>query len=354
MIKAPDSRPRNPLSRFKGFGLVTAGVTAAIAGAYALDRAADAAIVAQMPPSMAQVMVMDTVNIITGAESAFMYGMMGTFEQESENQVGRDFRFLMNHFGKNMTDREYVKAGVTAQLDADLSEDDLVVLGLEVVSRHEDLLKILDDAAESLPKDRIGDMDPKSVAALYIINEISENEISSHFKKHGHYYRPARMESTLWQDLDVDRDVTMRLVELFNDARVEVLSPEPITISLVGASVAPDIPKPDESFETRVSDWESGLADMVRERIAPHLQTGSSPFLEVGNALNKAPNRIFGDGEGRNLARANIADPFENGARMGLVQDLVDVVLGKNPDDPFTTVEIERKVEVQDDSPAPL
>jgi hypothetical protein len=351
MINPPEAKPRNPLSRFKGFGLLAVGVTAAIAGAYAIDRAADANIVAQMPPSMAQVMVMDSVNIIAGAESGFMYGMMGAFEQSSGSLVGHDFNHLKTHFMKNMTDREYVKAGVTSQLDANLSEDDLVVLGLEVATRHEKMLSLLNDAADALPKDRIGDMDPKSVAALYIINEISDNELSSHVKKHGHYYRPAKMESTLWQDLDVDRDVTMRLVELFDDARVEVLSPEPITINLIGASVDPDIPKRDETFSTRVSEWEMAVAELVKERLDPHMSAGSSPFIQVANAINKAPNRIFGDGEGRNLARANIADPFEDDVRPGLVQDLVDVVVGKHPDDPFTTVEIEPKIEAEAETP---
>jgi hypothetical protein len=332
MINPPEAKPRNPLAKFKGFGLLAVGVTAAIAGVYALDRSADANIVAQMPPSMAQVMVQDSMNIIAGAESGFMYGMMGTFEKKSDDPVGRDFRFLSAHFKKSRSDVDYVKAGVASQLEANLSEDDLVVLGLEVVSRHEKMLSLLNDAAASIPKESIGTMNPHSLAALHIINAMSGHSLGSEGSTSG-------AESEIWQALNVAEPISVRLGELIDHADAQI-------ISIAAVEQSSDAPlkvsmSSDEADPAWFSEWKIGLEDMVGQRLTPHLSTGSSPFIQVANAINMAPNRIFGDSEGRNLARANISDPFEEDVRPGLVQDLVDVVVGKHPDDPFTTVEIE-------------
>lgn len=263
-------------------GAVAIGAAAIYGGAVLAGWHLDARAVSEMRPATAQLMVRDTVSTVIGAESDYMAGMMGAYA-DGAGTVSREFRSLQREFGRAEIPNAYQLAGAAAQAETPLDESGLIELARAVLDRHEGLRDLLQTAraelsGTGLSRERQGD-----VAALLIMDQLASGGA-----------------------LAVAPSIAARIGELTGDA-------------LSDPAVA-------------------GRADAIRALVdaglTAHLARSPSAAAEAVNLVNGAPGmdrleiqsemgqkhsvRLEPAGTYRNVAHAEVADPFAQGVRVRL------------------------------------
>lgn len=242
----------------------------------------DARAVSEMRPAVAQLMVRDTVSTVIGAESDYMAGMMGTYAAGAET-LSPEFRSLQREFGQVRAPSQYHLAGAAAQAETPLDEAGIITLARDVLERHAGLRDLLQTARSELSgtgldRERRGD-----VAALLVMNRLTSAGA-----------------------LKVAPSIAERIRELTGEA-------------LSDPAVA-------------------GRADAIRTLVdaglTRHLARSPSVAAEAVNLVNGAPGmdrleiqsemgqkhsvRLGPAGTYRNVAHAEVADPFAQGAQIRL------------------------------------
>ena len=263
-------------------GAVAIGAAAIYGGAVLAGWHLDARAVSEMRPATAQLMVRDTVSTVIGAESDYMAGMMGAYA-DGAGTVSREFRSLQREFGRAEIPNAYQLAGAAALAETPLDESGLIELARAVLDRHEGLRDLLQTAraelsGTGLSRERQGD-----VAALLIMDQLASGGA-----------------------LAVAPSIAARIGELTGEA-------------LSDPAVA-------------------GRADAIRALVdaglTAHLARSPSAAAEAVNLVNGAPGmdrleiqsemgqkhsvRLEPAGTYRNVAHAEVADPFAQGVRVRL------------------------------------
>lgn len=263
-------------------GVLAIGAAAIYGGAVGAGRYLDARAISEMRPSVARLMVQDTVNTVIGAESAYMAGLMGA-HAEATGPVSREFRSLQDRFERAAGAPEYRTAGAERQAESPLTEAQLIELARAVIDRHEGLRDLLETARSRLSGaglDREGERD---LAALLIMDRLVGDG-----------------------SLGVAPAIADRIRELTAGALAD---PE------LAARAGP-------------------VRDLVGERLPAHLALSPSAAAEAGNLINGAPGvdrleirstmgqkhavSLGPAGTYRNVAHVEVRDPFAEGARIRL------------------------------------
>lgn len=266
-------------------GVAALALAAIYGGAVGAGRYLDARAVSEMRPAVAQLMVRDTVSTVIGAESDYMAGMMGAYAAGVET-LSPEFRSLQREFGQVRTPSQYHLAGAAAQAETPLDEPGIIALARDVLERHAGLRELLQTArselsGSGLDRERRGD-----VAALLIMDRLTSAGA-----------------------LKVAPSIAERIGELTGEA-------------LSDPAVA-------------------GRADAIRALVdaglTRHLARSPSAAAEAVNLVNGAPGVdrpvIYQTGPARhsiemrpsgtymNVARAEVEDPFAEGAQIRLEGD---------------------------------
>jgi len=266
-------------------GIIAIGAAAIVGGSVGVGRYLDARAISEMRPAVAQLMVQDTVRTVVDAESAYMSGLMDAYAS-GDAEVSREFRRFQGIFKGGSASPEYREAGARAQMEAPLSETQILELAREVIERHEGLRDLLQNAQGELSGTGLDRSSQRDVAALLIMDQLVRDGAIS---------------------------IAPRIAERIGELTAEAL------------------------LDSAVSGRAEAVRALVRAGLTGHLQRSPSVSADAGNLANMAPGvdrleigstmgqkhslSLRPAGTYRNVAHVDVEDPFAQGVHIDLGRD---------------------------------